>query len=274
MSVQTDIVLKNVSVKLGERRVLEDINLVVPHGSFWGIIGPNGAGKSTLVKAILGLLPAASGSIHVFGKDIYKNPRLRTRIGYVPQHSRLDMYFPLTVIDVVMTGTYGRLGLFKRPGKKEREDALAALGRVDLVDMAHRRIGQLSGGQFQRVLIARALSVHPDLLILDEPTAALDVDAAESFYEWLNNLHRDLDSTIMLVSHDIGVVSQYVDSVACLNVKLVSHGRPEDVFNTETLESMYGCGAVLFHHGEVPHMVVQHPGHHHSHDHSHEHHGE
>jgi ABC-type Mn2+/Zn2+ transport system ATPase subunit len=261
MSAAYDIEFHGVTVQLGERTVLDDINLRVSHGSFWGIIGPNGAGKSTLVKTVLGLLPIHKGTIRLFGNDIVNNPQLRTRIGYVPQHSRIDLYFPLTVLEVVMTGTYGKLGLFKRPGKKERDDAIAALARVEMTDLADRRIGQLSGGQFQRVLIARALSVNPDLLILDEPTAALDVEAAESFYEWLNKLHSDLGSTILLISHDIGVVSMYVDSVACLNVWLVAHGRPTDVFNTDTLESMYGCGAVLFHHGEVPHMVVEHPKH-------------
>ncbi len=265
MTGEPDIQLSNVSVALGERTVLDSIELSVPHGSFCGIIGPNGAGKSTLVKTILGLLPVSSGTVRVFGKDVQKNRAIRTRIGYVPQHSRLDMYFPLTVSEVVLTGTYGKLGLFRRPGKNERLAAAAALERADMAEFRDRRIGQLSGGQFQRVLIARALSVEPELLILDEPTAALDVDAAESFYEWLNRLHDDLGSTILLISHDIGVVSQYVDSVACLNVKLVAHGRPSEVFNIHTLESMYGCGAVLFQHGEIPHMVVEHPRHHHHH---------
>jgi zinc transport system ATP-binding protein len=266
MTEQFDIELSDVSVRLGERIVLESIDLKVQRGSFWGIIGPNGAGKSTLVKAILGLLPLERGSVHLLGKDIHKHPRMRTRIGYVPQHTSIDLYFPLTVLDVVLSGTYGKLGLFKRPGQAERKAALAALERVEMAEFQDRRIGQLSGGQFQRVLIARALSADPEVLILDEPTAALDLDAAESFYEWLNRLQNDLKNTIMLISHDIGVVSQYVDSVACLNVKLVAHGRPGEVFNTETLESMYGCGAVLFHHGEVPHMVVEKPGHTHHHE--------
>ncbi len=258
MSERWDIEFRGVSVRYDRLPALEDVSFGIPAGSFWGIIGPNGSGKSTLVKTALGLLRPYRGTVLTLGLDPADLGALRARIGYVPQYAELDFSFPLQVIDVVAMGMYGEIGLFGRVTRAHRERAYAALERVQMQDLAQRQISMLSGGQRQRVLIARALAVNPTLLILDEPTAALDSTSSEGLYEWINTLHRESGMTIVLVTHDIGVVSEYVDSIACLNRTLVAHGRPADVLSTPTLENMYGCGAVLFGHGEVPHMVVRH----------------
>ncbi len=264
-----DVEFSHVSVRYGPHQALEDVCFSIPAGSFWGVIGANGSGKSTLIKTILGLVTPYEGSVMTLGRTPSRLREQRSRIGYVPQYAELDFGFPIQVIDVVAMGLYGKIGLLHRVKKQHRDLALQALEKVELQDFACRQIAELSGGQRQRVLIARALVVDPQLLIFDEPTAALDHSSAEGLYEWLHALHASRGNTIILVSHDIGVVSRYVDTVACLNRKLVAHGRPADVLNTTSLETMYGCGAVMFDHGKVPHLVVSDEGHQHAEGHQH-----
>ena len=194
--------------------------------------------------------------MRAFGTPVEALGSLRHRIGYVPQMAAVDTRFPVRVLDVVMMGRYGVIGLVRRPGPADRAAAQLALERVGLQDMADRHIGQLSGGQRQRVLIARALAVEPELLLLDEPTTGVDPAATGSLYELLNRLHHDR-ITIIMVSHDVAVVSQYVDQVACLNRRLVVHGRPDQVLTAEAFEGCYGCGAMYFSHGVLPHLVVE-----------------
>ncbi len=249
--------IEHLSVAFGEQLVLEDVSLQVTRGEFVGILGPNGAGKSTLFKAILGLVKPCNGTIRIFGR--IKGENDSAPIGYVPQISQIDASFPVQVWDVVMMGRYGRIGLFHRPGKEDREAVRRALSRVEMEGLAHRQIGELSGGQRQRVLVARALAQEPMILLLDEPTSSMDVSVAEGFYEFLNELHHSLDLTILLVSHDVTVVSQYTDQVACLNRRLMVHGKPDEVMDQVALECMYGQGAIFFAHGDVPHMVVRKP---------------
>jgi zinc transport system ATP-binding protein len=251
-----DVELRDVCVAYEDRTVLQDVSISVPRGSFWGIIGPNGSGKTTLIKAILGLVRPVSGSILTLGRPPAQLREQRARIGYVPQIAPIDFDFPFLVRDLVVMGLYGKLGLFRRASKADMAAVARALDRVDLAGYAERHIGELSGGQRQRALIARALVVEPRLLVLDEPTAALDPSATDGFYEWLNRIQASERITTLLVSHDVGVVSRYVHTIACMNTRLVAHGRPTDVLNMSTLESMYGCGAVLFDHGHIPHMVV------------------
>ncbi|MBN1482097.1 metal ABC transporter ATP-binding protein [candidate division KSB1 bacterium] len=247
---------RHLSVAYQDKLVLEDITFDIRRGEFWGVLGPNGSGKTTLLRTILGLTLPISGSIQIFGKNPAELGVERDRIGYVPQHALIDFNFPIRVKDVVLLGRSRKIGIGKRAGESDLEAVDAAMKLVEITDLANRQIGRLSGGQRQRVLIARALALQPEILLLDEPTAALDVNAAESFYEWLHAMHEKMKLTLVLVSHDIGVVSRYVSAVACLNRTLVAHGVPAEVLAGDTLEKMYGCDAMLFGHGAVPHMVV------------------
>ena len=247
---------KNLYVAFQDKIVLEDITFHIHAGEFWGILGPNGSGKTTLLRTMLGLVEPFSGDMSVFGKAPKQLAHDRDRIGYVPQLAVIDFQFPIHVRDVVLLGRSRKIGIGRRAGKIDREAVDRALELVEIADLADRQIGQLSGGQRQRVLIARALALEPDILFLDEPTAALDVNAAESFYEWLHSMHKKMNLTLVLVSHDVGVISRYVSAVACLNRRLVAHGVPSEVLGNEAIENMYGCDAMLFGHGNVPHMVV------------------
>jgi ABC-type Mn2+/Zn2+ transport system ATPase subunit len=248
--------LAHVEVRFQDLLVLEDVSLSVPSGAFWAVLGPNGAGKTTLLRAILGLVRPTVGMVRVFGQPPWELTAERRRIGYVPQAPSVDVNFPVRAGDVVLMGRYGRIGLFRRPAAEDRAAARQALDRVGMADLADRPLARLSGGQRQRVFLARALANEPDLLLLDEPTTGVDVAATESLYELLDRLHA-AGMTILVVSHDVGVVAAFVDGVACLNRRLVAHGRPEEVLGSEALEAMYGCAAAFFHHGRVPHIVVE-----------------
>lgn len=247
-----------VTVTYGHIVALEKASLEVPEEAFVALIGPNGAGKTTLLRVILGLVSPSAGEVEVFGRPPQQLGRLRTRIGYVPQVQQVDLRFPLRVRDVVLMGRYGRLGLFRRPGKADRLAVEEALAEVGIPELFHRPLSDLSGGQRQRVFLARALVNRPDLLLLDEPTAGVDAAASESLYALLWRLNRQ-GITVLLVSHDVGVVAQYVDIVACINRRVVAHDRPEVVLTDTTLAEAYGCEVVFFHHGHVPHMVVKQP---------------
>ena len=225
--------IQGLSFSYGDSLVLERVNLSVVAGEFVGLVGPNAGGKSTLLKLILGLLEPQFGSIRVLGR----RPRQAARhIGYVPQFPTFPRDFPISVEQVV---TMGRLGISPQLGwdrKGDREAARAALGEVDALDLAKRQIGTLSGGQLQRVLLARALVSRPEILILDEPTANIDQRVESDVFELLATLNQRL--TILLVSHDIAFISAYVSRVACLNRTLVCHGT--DAIDGETIQDLYG----------------------------------
>jgi len=253
------IELENVTVRYQELVALEDVSLKVAPGEFLALIGPNGSGKTTLVKAILGLVTPAAGAVRLFGKPPQQLNGEWKRVGYVPQIAQLDPRFPIRVFDVVLMGRYGHLGLIRRPGSGDRKAAWRALEQVGMNDLAQRPIGRLSGGQRQRVLVARALATEPELLLLDEPTTGVDVGTTEGLFDLLEALHRQ-GMTILVVSHDVGVVAQHVDQVACVNRRLVAHGRPDEVLGGEVLECMYGPQAAFVGHGDFPHVVVQRHG--------------
>lgn len=250
------IQLDRVWVAFQDVVVLEDVSLSVPAGAFLAVIGPNGAGKTTLLRVILGLVRPASGSVRVFGRAPWGLRSERWRIGYVPQVLAVDLNFPVRAAEVVLMGRYGRIGLGRRPRQEDRAAALRAMQRVGIAGLAGRPLARLSGGQRQRVFLARALANEPELLLLDEPTTGVDVAATESLYELLRGFH-EAGMTILVVTHDVGVVAAYVDGVACVNRRLVAHGRPEEVLSSDALSQMYGCEAMYFHHGRVPHIVVE-----------------
>ena len=259
MSAQSEaaIEIKGVSFSYTPGKpVLENVNLVVKRGDFVALLGPNGAGKTTLLKLILGLLPLKKGEIKIFGRPVKEIDDVRSRIGYVPQSLSQNRRIPLTVEDVVMLGRFPYMKGLKFPSRQDRKKVQEVLELVGMAPLAKRLFSRLSGGQMQRVLIARALVTDPQLLILDEPDTGLDPAMSEGFYRFLNRLHSELSLTILLVSHDVMAVSEIVKSVVCINRRIVAHGRPETVFTSANLECLYGKQALLFGHGLVPHLVV------------------
>jgi zinc transport system ATP-binding protein len=243
------VVLEDVWVRYGDVTALEGINLSVNQHGLLGIIGPNGGGKTTLLKVILGLVKLSRGKVLVMG-DIPE--RCRKSIGYVPQHSEFDRDFPVSVLDVVLMGRLGRAGLFKGYGEEDRRIALDALERVEMLDLKDKQLGRLSGGEMQRVLIARALATEPRLLLLDEPATSIDKPMQTGLYELLKRLKQEI--AIIMVSHDIGVISTYVDRIACLNRRLFYHGSRE--ITAEVLEETYQCPVEMIAHG-IPHRVLK-----------------
>jgi zinc transport system ATP-binding protein len=244
--------LRDVSVTLQGRLVLEEVSLEVRRGELLGIIGPNGSGKTTLLRTILGQLRPASGEVRVFGAPPRELGADLHRLGYVRQEALVDPAFPIRVLDVALMGRYGMLGLVRRPGAEDRAAARRALERVGLGGLETRPLADLSGGERQRVFLARALAGEPEVLLLDEPTTGVDVAASESFYEFLHGLQREMDLTLVLVTHDIGVISAHVDQIACLNRRLVAHGKPRECLTEEALDAMYGAEARFFHHHHAP----------------------
>jgi zinc transport system ATP-binding protein len=236
-----------VDASYGEVRVLERIDLTVEPGDMLGIIGPNGSGKTTLIRLMLGLREPDRGTVRLFGHPP-ATFRQWGRLGYVPQRTTLDPALPVTVREVVATGLVAGLGLFGRSGARERRRVDDVLAQVGMLGHGGARIGALSIGQQQRVLIARALVSNPELLILDEPTGGVDPEAQTSFYALLRHLNREREVTLVLVSHDIGVVAKEVTKLACLNRRLIFHGRPADFLSDAALTALYGPSMGLVSH--------------------------
>jgi manganese/zinc/iron transport system ATP- binding protein len=228
--------IHDLTVAYHKKPVLWGVDLEVPAGQLIGIIGPNGAGKSTLIKACMGLLPTQSGWVKVFGQPLADAP---TRVGYVPQRESVDWDFPVSVMDVVLMGRYGRLGLMRRPGKVDREIARECLDRVKLLPYANRQISNLSGGQQQRVFLARALAQQADLYFMDEPFAGVDAATETAIVSVLGEL-RDQGKTLLVVHHDLPTARSYFDSLLLLNMNVVAFGPTENVFTAENLQKTYG----------------------------------
>jgi len=230
MEVSYDIKLDQVSVRYDSVEALKNISFEVKQNDFIGIIGPNGGGKSTLVKALLNLVPLSSGEITLAPNK---------RMGYVPQFAEFDQAFPITVEEVVMSGGMGgKSYFFRRFKKEEKERAKTLMERLEILDLASKQIGQLSGGQLQKVLVARALLTKPDILLLDEPTASLDVQVKKEIYEILKSLSEEV--TILIITHDIAEIFSYVKSVAYINQSLHYHGS-DSKMKKNVLELTTGC---------------------------------
>jgi manganese/zinc/iron transport system ATP- binding protein len=232
----TALEIHDMTVAYHRRPVLWDVDLTVPEGKLVGIVGPNGAGKTTLIKAALGLVPLASGKVEIYGRPYREQRHL---VGYVPQRESVDWDFPVTVRDVVLMGTYGRLGWFRRPGRKDRELADRCLDEVGMRPFNRRQIRQLSGGQQQRVFLARALAEQAKLYFLDEPFSGVDA-ATETAIVTLLQTMRSQNKTVFVVHHDIQTVREYFDWVILLNMRLVACGPVDQVFTPENLQKTYG----------------------------------
>ncbi|CAM4132263.1 zinc ABC transporter ATP-binding protein [Bacillus manliponensis] len=234
--------IEDLTFRYEDRNVLEHINLQVPNGAFLGLVGPNGSGKSTLLKCILGILKPKEGNIRLFGIDS-KKFKDWNKVGYVSQKANsFNSGFPATVFEVVSMGLVSKKGLFRFLTKADKEKVKEAIANVGMSDFIDRNIGELSGGQQQRVFIARALVSNPQLLILDEPTVGIDVKNVESFYDMLEHLNKHLGITLILVTHDMGAVTEKVTHVACLNQHLHFHGNVEAFQELEDAEMslLYG----------------------------------
>lgn len=240
---------------------LQDISLEIAEGEFVGVIGPNGSGKTTLCRAVLGLMPPLAGSLQIFDCACQElRCHHRARIGYLPQKGVLDRNFPITVLEAVMMGRYGALGLFRRPGKQDQEIALEALSNVGMQDHRNSALGHLSGGQQQRVFIARALAQQPDVLLLDEPTTGIDITTQHSVLDLITHLHRDLKLTVLLITHDINMIRFRVDRLVLLKTRLYAAGPPDEVLRPDLLQQVYGKELVIT---EKDLIIVEDYHHHH-----------
>ncbi len=226
----------DLTVSYHKKPVLWGVDFTLPKGVLVGIIGPNGAGKSTLIKTIMGLIPAGSGFVTLFDKTLEE---VRGRVSYVPQRESVDWDFPASAFDVVLMGRYGKLGLFKRPRKADKEVAMECLEKVGMQQFANRQISQLSGGQQQRVFLARALAQDAELYFMDEPFAGVDAATEAAIIEILKKM-TEAGKTVVVVHHDLQSVKEYFNWVLLLNMRLVACGPTEKIFNTELLNETYG----------------------------------
>lgn len=235
------IEVHDLTVAYQHRPVLWDIDVVFPEGKLVAIVGPNGAGKSTLIKAIMGLVPLASGHVEVFGRPIAEG---RGAIAYVPQRESVDWEFPTTALDVVLMGRYGQLSLFGRPKRRDKEIARNCLEKVGMAEYAKRQISQLSGGQQQRVFLARALAQQTRVYLMDEPFSGVDAATEKAIVALLQDL-REEGSTVVVVHHDLQTVPNYFDHVMLLNLRTVAFGPVGEVFTPENLHKTYGGRSLL-----------------------------
>jgi len=246
---ETLISINNVSFNYNGEKALDEISLDITKGEFLGVIGPNGSGKTTLLKIILGLLKPTSGTVKLFGKEIelFKD---WSKIGYVPQRAGLQVInFPITVEEVVGMGRLNNKRVVDFLTKADREAIDQSLIAVGMEKYKKSLLRELSGGQQQKIFIARALTAKPQLLILDEPTVGVDIESQTKFYQLLKELNRNFDLTLVLVSHDIDVVAHEVTNLACINCKLVCHGPPKQIMKSNFMEKLYGESLRLIVHG-------------------------
>ena len=245
--------VRDVTFGYGREVVLDHVSLAIEPRDFLAVIGPNGGGKTTLLKAILGLVRPWSGEV-VFHLPSGSDPR--GRLGYVPQFSTFDRDFPLRIADMVLMGRLGRRSVLRPYSREDRAAAGRAVERLGLTGVARAHASEVSGGQLQRALIARALVSEPEILFLDEPTASIDAESRETLRELLEDLNRTIP--IVVVTHDVTSLAPMVRRIACINRKLFYHGDPE--LSLEVMEEVYGCPVELVTHG-VPHRVLH--DHHH-----------
>jgi zinc transport system ATP-binding protein len=239
---------RDVWVKRGGKFVLRAIDFEVPPGSVFGLIGPNGGGKTTLLKVALRLLEPARGEILIFGKPWHAHPAPGPSVGYTPQQHHHLWQFPVSVRQVVQMGRYGKVGLGRPLNRTDKDTVERCLELVGVRHLAKQPIDELSGGQKQRVFIARALAADPQLLILDEPTAGVDTAARDQFYELIRDLQQRLALTVILATHDVGMVLKYCNLVGCLNETLTVHNTGNRDSLLQHLQTIYDQSHILFVH--------------------------
>lgn len=243
------IELKNVTAGYGDEVILKNVNLTIREQDFIGVIGPNGGGKTTLVKVILGLIGTMSGEVVLHAG--HNAERGRHAIGYLPQINRTDRKFPISVLDVVLSGLAGTRKLFTRFSKNDVLKAKDFLHKMDIGHLERKNIGDLSGGQMQRVFLCRAIIAEPKLLILDEPNTFVDNKFESDLYNILRELNNRM--AIMIISHDVGTITYYVKTIACVNREL--HYHESNVISEQQLAA-YNCPIQIIAHGEIPHTVL------------------
>lgn len=249
-TVKNCIEVQDVCLSFGRHTILDAVSFAIPQGCYVGIVGPNGGGKTTLIKILLGLLKPDRGVLSIFNETPL-NARRRGRIGYVPQRiSQESFLFPVSVEEMVWSGRTPVIGIGKRASRQDREAVETAMSLAHVEHMKNRLVGSLSGGERQKVFIARSLAAKPSLLILDEPTTGVDLAAKEEFYGMLKNLNTELGITILFVSHDIEVMTNEVSYVLGLNQRLVCHCASHAFLSEETMERLYG--KTMKHH--LPHL--------------------
>ncbi|MGJ3239489.1 MAG: metal ABC transporter ATP-binding protein [Anaerolineae bacterium] len=240
----------------GDPHAIYDVSFTVNAAERVAIVGPNGAGKSTLFKAIVGLIPFTMGHISIYGVDCRSS---HSYVGYVPQHEAVDWSFPVSVYDVVMMGRARHIGWFRGAGKTDHERVHQLLDELGLSELAHRQIGQLSGGQKRRVFIARALAQDTRVLLMDEPFTGVDKVAEQEIMETLDVL-TDNGITILLSTHDMGKASQEFDKVILLKKRLLAYGAPQTVFTPDNLSQAYGGSLRVFNDGQETVMIMDEHG--------------
>jgi len=245
-------ILKLTDINAGyeETKALTNVNLTVYDKDFLGVIGPNGGGKTTLIKIILGLKKPISGNIEYF-KNGKKTDRIE--MGYLPQYNKIDKKFPISVENVILSGLSRQKKLLQRFTDEQHEKVKNTIEQMGLNDMGKRPIGELSGGELQRVLLGRAIVSEPDVVILDEPSTYIDKQFEVKLYELLGKINKR--RAIILVSHDIGTVLQNVKTIACVNGKL--HYHPDTELPSNWLEKHFGCPIDLIGHGDLPHRILK-----------------
>lgn len=241
---ETIIKLEKICFSYSHDEVIKDISLQIHKGDYVGIIGPNGGGKSTLLKIMLGILKPTNGRVELFRTPLNEFKEW-PRIGYVPQKTYTEINFPVTVEEVVAMGRYGKIGLFHFPTKIDKKKVHQALRQVDMYEFKNRQINDLSGGQHQRVIIARALVTEPEIIFLDEPTVGVDIKTQKQFYALLRKLNKDLSLTLVLVSHELDVVAHESTEIGYINKTLEYYGEPTEFIKGAYFHELIGKGGLL-----------------------------
>ena len=228
--------IRSLDVAYNRRLAIEDVALSVPKGAMVGVVGPNGGGKSTLLKAVLGLVPRLRGTVEILGRPVDR--RTRRLVGYVPQREEVDWNFPVSAFDVVMMGRVTSTTFLGRPTAHDKELAWEALKTVGMEKYADTRIGEFSGGQQQRIFLARALAQEAEVLLLDEPVSGVDAPSQHEIFDLLRSL-KGVGKTVIVATHDLSCVAERFDLALLLNRHTVAFGRPEEVFTPELLNKTY-----------------------------------